>query len=64
MKFELTEYLRGLKRRSKQDDIPGSVEAYLEEPCPSCGRAMKLYKKCCGNPNGYKGCKCGFKYVL
>jgi hypothetical protein len=32
--------------------------------CPACGGMMKQYKKCCGNPNGYKGCKCGWKVTI
>ncbi len=56
--------LSGLKRSSKKDDIPGTVEGYLEELCPACGKKMKLYKKCCGSPNGYKGCNCGYKISL
>ncbi len=62
-KMDLTQYLKDLKRASKSDDIPGSVEAYLEELCPNCGKKLKLYKKCCGNPNGYVGCNCGYKVI-
>jgi uncharacterized protein (DUF983 family) len=57
--------LSKLKRSSKKDEIPGTVEAYLDEICPSCmkGRLAK-YRPCCGSPKGYTGCKtCGYKII-
>ena len=62
--MDLAAYLQGLKKSSKKDDVPGSVAEYLEELCPVCGKKLKLYKKCCGNPFGYKGCVCGYKVHL
>lgn len=62
--MDLKEYLKGLKRSSKSDDIPGTVEAYLDELCPNCKKKMRIYKPCCGNPKGYKGCVCGYKIQL
>ena len=62
--MDLAAYLQGLKKSSKKDDVPGSVAEYLEELCPNCGKKLKLYKKCCGNPFGYKGCSCGYKVQL
>lgn len=53
--------LSKLNRRSKSDDIPGTVEQILDEVCPVCGRLMKKYKACCSNPLGHKGCSCGYK---
>jgi hypothetical protein len=50
--MNMTEYLKGLRRSSKLDDIPGTVEAYLDEICPACKKKMKLFKPCCGNPKG------------
>jgi hypothetical protein len=59
---ELNDYLRSLKKRSKADDIPGTVEEGQEEKCPACGGMMKKYKPCCGSPIGYLKCsKCGYK---
>jgi len=64
--MNLNEYMKGLKRSSKADDIPGSVEAYLEELCPvpGCGKKLKKFRKCCGYPVGYVGCNCGYKVFL
>ena len=59
--MDLKSLLAGLKRSSKDDDIPGTVAAELDEICPSCGKKMKQYKACCGAPYGYKGCNCGYK---
>ena len=59
--MDLKSLLAGLKRSSKDDDIPGTVAAELDEICPSCGKKMKQYKACCGAPQGYKGCICGYK---
>lgn len=53
--------LRKFARRSKMDDIPGTVLTILDEKCPLCGRIMRKYKPCCGNPHGYTGCPCGYK---
>lgn len=56
--------LSNLRRRSKSDDIPGTVETILEENCPNCGKLIRKYKPCCGSPHGYKGCICGYKITL
>lgn len=61
----LTNYLKSLNRRTKDDDLPGSVLKVLDEPCPLCGRNMKLYRPCCGAPNGTKECKrCDYKVIV
>lgn len=60
----LSELLKGLKRSSKYDDIPGMRENLLNEPCPACGRALYKYRPCCGAQYGYKGCRCGYKINL
>ena len=58
----ITDYLRTLKRRSKQDDIPGTTEGEVEKPCPVCGRKMRKYKPCCNSKEGYIGCMpCNWK---
>lgn len=62
--FNLNDYLKGLNRRKKSDDIPGTIEEYLEEECPSCKEKLRKFKPCCGSPNGYKGCKCGYKVII
>lgn len=57
--------LDGLKRSSKKDDVPGTVEKVLDDPCPICSKPMRQYKKCCGSEFGYKGCKaCDYKVNL
>lgn len=59
------ELLKGLKKSSKKDDIPGTVIGFLDELCPLCGRQVRIYKPCCGSPQGYKGCNaCGYKVIL
>ena len=61
----LSDMLAGLKRSSKQDDIPGTIQEYTQEKCPACKEGlMKIYKPCCGSPKGYKGCRCGYKIIL
>jgi hypothetical protein len=62
--MNIQEYMKGLKRSSKADDIPGTVEAYLEEPCPACGKKLKLMKPCCSSKFGSKECACGYKIQL
>ncbi len=62
--MQVADYMKQMKKGSKKDDLPGTVEGVLDEKCPNCGKNMKLYKKCCGYNFGYKGCSCGFKIVL
>lgn len=62
--MNLKEMLSKAKQASKKDDIPGEVDAVLDEVCPNCGRNLRLFKPCCGAKNGYKGCNCGYKVVL
>lgn len=60
----LAEYLRSLNRRDKTEPIPGTVEAYLEDLCPACGKRLMKSKPCCGHPNGHVTCSdptCGYK---
>ncbi len=59
----LNDLIKGLRRSTKSDDIPGTVEEYLEEICPICGNRMKKYRPCCGSPSGYTGCNCGYKVM-
>lgn len=61
---KLGEMLAKAKKASKYDDIPGVVDEVLHEKCPVCGRDMRKFKKCCGSPNGYKGCNCGYRVQL
>lgn len=62
--MELDSYLKTLKKRSKADDIPGTVAEILKEKCPACDSPMKKYNPCCGSPLGYTKCiKCGYKVV-
>lgn len=60
------DYMKQMKRRSKTDDIPGTVEAYLDELCPipGCGKKLKLMKPCCSSKFGTKECICGYKIML
>ena len=61
----ISEYLKTLNRRNKADDIPGTVQTYLDELCPSCGKKLRLMKPCCSSKFGTKECKaCGYKIVL
>lgn len=62
--MNIAAYIKSLPRSSKKDDIPGTVEAHLEEPCPVCGKNMKLMKPCCGAPFGKKNCTCGYTVNL
>jgi len=62
--MKLSEMLAKLKTSSKSEDIPGTVESYLDELCPSCQNKLKLMKPCCGSPNGTKQCSCGYKIQL
>jgi len=58
--------LSQLKKSSKKDDVPGTVEAYLEELCPvpNCGKKLKLMKPCCTSRFFTKECKCGYKATV
>jgi hypothetical protein len=62
--MNVLDYMKQMKRGSKSDDIPGTVEVISMEPCPSCGKFLKKYKACCGAKYGYLGCSCGYKVVL
>lgn len=63
--MNLKEYLKGLKRRTKDDDIPGTLLRVLDEKCPLCERNLKLMKACCGSPYGLKECRaCNYKINL
>ena len=62
-KMNVNEYLKSLFVSSKGDDIPGTVEAYLDELCPTpgCGKRLKIFKPCCSNPYYKKECLCGYR---
>ena len=62
--MDMREYITSLKRTSKKDDVPGTLLMELEKECPVCGKKMKRYKPCCGNPYGYDKCICDYKIVL
>ena len=62
--MNISDYMKQMKRGSKKDDIPGTVQEYLDEPCPACGKKLKLMKPCCGSPHGTKECVCGWKIQL
>jgi hypothetical protein len=62
--MNIQEYLKGLKKSSKTDDIPGTVQEYLDELCPACGKKLKLMKPCCSSKFGSKDCVCGWKVQL
>lgn len=60
--MSIQDLLKGLKKSSKFDDIPGTIDVILEDLCPLCGKQLRKYKPCCGSPNGYIGClPCGYK---
>jgi len=58
--------LTKLKRASKKDPIPGTVDKKLESPCPFCGeRKLLKMKACCGAKNGYIWCQnCNYEKIL
>ena len=62
--MNVSDYMKQMKKGSKKDDIPGTVEKYLDEICPACGKNLKLMKPCCGSPYGIKECPCGWKVSL
>ena len=62
--MNVTDYMKQMKRRSKADDIPGTVKEYLDTECPACGKKLKRYKPCCGSKYGYDGCVCEYKINL
>lgn len=62
--MSIQDYIKGLKRSSKSDDIPGTVEAYLDELCPACGNKMKLMRPCCSEKRFTKVCICGYKQFV
>jgi rRNA maturation protein Nop10 len=63
--MDLTEYLKGLKKVSKTDPIPGTLDRYLDEKCPECGGQIRLLKPCCLYKFGTKECSvCGRKVRL
>jgi hypothetical protein len=61
---DITKFIKG--RRSKADDVPGTVDEYLDETCPACGKGLKRMKACCGAPEGYIQCRanCGYRRNL
>jgi hypothetical protein len=63
--MNLQAYLKGLKRSSKTEDIPGTVEAYLDELCPVCSKKLKIMKPCCSEKRRSKVCGvCDWKSYL
>ena len=60
----LNDYLKSLTKRQKHDPIPGTIEGYLDQDCPLCGRTLAKMKPCCSNPNGHVACSdplCGYR---
>lgn len=62
--MNVQEMLAKAKKGSKADDVPGTVEAYLDELCPACGKKMKLMKPCCSEKHGSKKCVCGYRIII
>lgn len=61
--MSLAEYMKTMKRSSKKDD-PIGVKT-LDEPCPACGKSLKLKPACCSSKFGTKECfGCGYKIAL
>ena len=64
MSFDLNNYLKGLKRKSKNDIIPGTG-SISEETCPLCDRQLHLLSPCCASKYWTLECKpCGYKRIL
>ena len=62
--MQLSEYLKGLKRRKKDDIIPGTGEL-SDKPCPLCRREKYKMFKCCGQPYDMLVCNpCNYKEVI
>jgi hypothetical protein len=62
--MDINEYLKGLKKSKKSDDIPGTVESYTDKPCPLCGNKLKIMKPCCSSKFRTEECICGWKSYL
>ena len=62
--MSIQEYIKNLKKVSKQDDIPGTVDTYLDELCPLCRKKLKIMKPCCASKQRTKVCVCGWKVYL
>lgn len=57
-------FLRGLRKGSKKDDIPGTIEQ-TDDPCPLCGERLKIKKACCASDRREYICRiCGWKSYL
>jgi len=35
-----------------------------KEKCPACGKNLRKKAPCCGSPEGYLFCMCGYKEVV
>jgi hypothetical protein len=62
--MDIQEYLKGLKKTSKADDIPGTVESYSDIPCAVCGKKLKIMKPCCSMKRKAAVCICGYKVYM
>ena len=62
--MNLAEYVKGLKRRTKNDYMPGQG-VMSDKPCPLCGLLMFRLHPCCGQPNPILNCnKCSYKQII
>lgn len=59
--MDAQELIAGLKKSSKKDFIPGTVNKMTERMCPMCGKMLAEMKACCGSPHGLYACVCGYK---
>ena len=62
--MNIQELLKTFNKRSKKDDVPGTVQQYLDEECPVCGKKLKIKKACCSSKHPTKECVCGWKLLL
>lgn len=60
----VSDLVGSLKRGSKKDFVPGTLDEVLDRHCPICGPETHLakMKPCCGSAKGYIWCKrCNYK---
>jgi hypothetical protein len=63
--MDLQAHLKGLKKASKSDPVPGTFMAMLDENCPECNTQLRLLKPCCLHSGGTKECGgCGWREYI